>query len=271
MPALALITDLLAFFREHNINAASINSLNRDEWEIVKHQLTQENSLKFFLWTPERMGDDQDLQERIEYLIGNDFVDYFVVDEAHYIDAINEITNANVHIRTNRENYFTAMRNFREIGQHIKWIALTTAGETYGHQLSTDLGMANAQLLRSPSTRENIFYKVFKKNTSSVELTNMILQKFANVSGIIFCNSENQLNNVLGALNREGVSAIGYCGRWPQENIQRWANGEFKVIVAKGESFGFGLNHFVPPSIRFVIHRYVPGNMHAYYHVSILE
>jgi ATP-dependent DNA helicase RecQ len=272
VPALALINDLLAFFRLRKVPAASINSLNHGEWNDVKKRLVN-GSYKFFLWTPEMGGINTDLIERIDYLIDNFKIDYFVVEEAHYIDAINEVTGPCEKLRVNRQAFFQTMSRFRQRSPEIPWIALTTASEAYKEELCTNLSMADARFIRpkSPYTmRKNIFYKVLEKNTSSVEIAKKLLEENEGTSGIIFCNSVNMIGNILKKLRENGVSAIEYYGGIPQENIEKWAAKEFQVIVAKGESFGFGLNHFIPPSIRFVIHRYVPGNFHAYYHVSII-
>lgn len=106
-------------------------------------------------------------------------------------------------------------------------------------------------------------------------MTNKLLKDNKNASGIIFCNGKPMIDNIVENLKTVAISCYKEGnnketrknGEISPENIRKWSNGEFRVIVASSECFRFGLNYLVPPKIRFVIHRYVPENLHAYYQV----
>jgi superfamily II DNA helicase RecQ len=79
------------------------------------------------------------------------------------------------------------------------------------------------------------------------------------------------VNNIIEYLPLHEINAIYYFGGLPietrDENFTNWVNGNSRVLVATGESFGFGMHNQMPP-IRFVIHYGMPDSLTKFYHVG---
>lgn len=118
--------------------------------------------------------------------------------------------------------------------------------------------------------RPNIKYQVIQKKGKCVadEITKLIKQKFFKKSGIIYCLSRKDCEDVANRLNANGIKTRPYHAGMAdkiREAIQReWMQDRFFVIVAT-IAFGMGIDK---PDVRFVIHNSIPKSVEAFYQES---
>lgn len=263
-PALASIYDQLNYLRSLNIEAVTINSdTPYESRDYFKEKITEDNSLIRFLFiTPEIFGSvgNSGNAEWFRYLISNGAINYIVVDEAHKI------------LDTDFREDFKGLKNFRSLNLLIPWIALTTINRNLETKIAEELNMQNPTFLTSTSVRENIYYEAIPDDTiedkNIINFLNKIKKDSEIPAGIIFCKTYNDIEATIKYLNENGIQADCYHGNLQeaQRVIQRWFGREFSVLVATGQSFGFGINYQVPV-IRFVIHLGMPDNLRSFYHV----
>jgi ATP-dependent DNA helicase RecQ len=84
-------------------------------------------------------------------------------------------------------------------------------------------------------------------------------------SGIIYCASRRQVDELTAKLQRDGVGTLPYHAglndRIRSENQTRFLRDDVQIMVAT-VAFGMGINK---PDVRFVIHHDLPRNIESYY------
>ncbi|MEE0084547.1 MAG: RecQ family ATP-dependent DNA helicase, partial [Paludibacteraceae bacterium] len=161
-------------------------------------------------------------------------------------------------------------RNIRpiidRIGQKVGVIALTaTATPKVQHDIQKSLGMKDAKVFKSSFNRSNLYYEV-KPKTKDVDKD---LIKFIRAnhgkSGIIYCLSRKQVEDLAETLNLNGIKARAYHAG--MDATVRSANQDdfllekVDVIVAT-IAFGMGIDK---PDVRYVIHYDIPKSLEGYY------
>lgn len=154
----------------------------------------------------------------------------------------------------------------------VPLMALTaTATEKVKTDVLSRLGLVNPIQFIQSFNRPNLRYEVRKKSKGvKQEITQMLKQdeRFIDQSGIIYCLSRNDCEEVANYLLEQGISTAFYHANMPPESrsqIQEsWMNDETKVIVAT-IAFGLGVSK---PDVRFVIHYSVPKSLEGYYQES---
>jgi len=120
----------------------------------------------------------------------------------------------------------------------------------------TCLRMKNAIIFSSSFNRPNITYEVRKKGTRQApykDILKLIQNNFLNQSGIIYCLSRKDCEDLCSFLKKGNISCDFYhADRSPEErtNVQRaWQSGKVQLICAT-IAFGMGINK---PDVRFVV------------------
>jgi ATP-dependent DNA helicase RecQ len=145
-------------------------------------------------------------------------------------------------------------------------IALTaTATPKVQHDIQKSLGMKDAKVFKSSFNRSNLYYEV-KPKTKDVDKD---LIKFIRAnhgkSGIIYCLSRKQVEDLAETLNLNGIKARAYHAG--MDATVRSANQDdfllekVDVIVAT-IAFGMGIDK---PDVRYVIHYDIPKSLEGYY------
>ncbi|CAO3702232.1 unnamed protein product [Rhizopus stolonifer] len=127
----------------------------------------------------------------------------------------------------------------------------------------------------APLYRPNLIYSVVQKPNSAEEtiqqMTNWILLKYPNESGIIYCLSKKETESVAQMIYKESQGKIR-CGAYhadmddeDKEYVhQKWREKEIQVVVAT-IAFGMGINHL---ETRFVLHHSISKSIEGYYQES---
>ena len=112
--------------------------------------------------------------------------------------------------------------------------------------------------------RPNLFLEVAPK-TEPLDQVLALLEQYPNESGIIYCATRRQTDELHAHLQKKGYSVRPYHAGLSEaertENQERFSRDDIRIIVAT-IAFGMGINK---PNVRFVIHYDLPGSIDNYY------
>ena len=146
-------------------------------------------------------------------------------------------------------------------------MALTaTATKQVGLDIMRQLKMRNSVCFFQSFNRPNLKLEVLEKTKNSInEIMNLIKTKFDCKSGIIYCLSRYESDQVTEILNNNGIKAkpyhAGIDDKTRFKTQENWIVDKFYVIVAT-VAFGMGIDK---PDVRFVIHFSAPKSIEGYY------
>ncbi len=254
-PLIALMknqVDAMRNFSEERGIAHFLNSsLSKAEVDSVKTDILEKRT-KLLYVAPESLTKD----EYIEFL-QNVKISFYAVDEAHCISEWGHDF---------RQEYRNIRPIIDRIGQKVGVIALTaTATPKVQHDIQKSLGMKDAQVFKSSFNRSNLYYEV-KPKTKDVDKD---LIKFIRAnhgkSGIIYCLSRKQVEDLAETLNLNGIKARAYHAGMEAQvrsaNQDDFLLEKVDVIVAT-IAFGMGIDK---PDVRYVIHYDIPKSLEGYY------
>ncbi|KAL0393820.1 UNVERIFIED_CONTAM: ATP-dependent DNA helicase Q-like 2 [Sesamum latifolium] len=152
-------------------------------------------------------------------------------------------------------------------------VALTaTATKKVQEDLMDMLHIPKCVRFISSVNRPNLFYMVREKSSvgkSVIEIAEYIQTSYPNnESGIVYCFSRKECEQVAKELRERGISADYYHADMDvhaREKVHmRWSSGKLQVIVGT-VAFGMGINK---PDVRFVVHHSLSKSMETYYQES---
>ena len=254
-PLIALMKNQVDLIRSNNTNSSIahvLNStLNKEEIENVKNDVLIKKTKLLFL-APETLSktDTVEFLKRIT-------MSFIAIDEAHCISEWGHDF---------RPEYRKIRDLIDEINPNIKIIALTaTATPKVQDDIIKNLKIDNSKIFKSSFNRHNLYYEVRPKN----DKTDIDLLKFiksnTNESGIIYCLSRKNVEELSQLLNINGVNSLPYHAglekKIREENQDKFLKDECDVIVAT-IAFGMGIDK---PDVRYVVHYSVPKSIEGYY------
>lgn len=179
-----------------------------------------------------------------------------VVDEAHCVSTWGHDF---------RESYL-ALGELKQNFPSVPVMALTaTATPKVKQDIVHLLHIPEAYVLSSSFRRDNLRLEIRQKNPGTIhEIRNIILEKFPNQSGIIYCHSKKDCQKVSMALSvciRSNFYHAGLSDETRHQIQRDWIKGDIQVIVAT-VAFGMGVDK---PDVRFVFHYSMPSSVENYY------
>jgi bloom syndrome protein len=171
---------------------------------------------------------------------------------------------------------YNALGTLRQDYPNVPLMALTaTANKKVVDDAIRALGMRNEFRYRSSFNRPNLAYEVRKKDSKSIEVMADYIASRPNDSGVIYCLSrkdcENLSQKLQTSLTSKGcghVSTSFYHAELdPKERARRhreWSYGRINVLCAT-IAFGMGIDK---PDVRYVIHFSMPKSITHYYQES---
>jgi len=253
-PLLALMRNQIVAAERININAATINSSNPEEWEQINTQL-QAGIIDILLISPERLA-NEDFRQRILLPISQR-IGLFVVDEAHCISDWGHDF---------RPDYRRIVRVLQALPQTIPALATTaTANNRVVNDIITQLG-ANLMVSRGTLTRKSLQLQTIKLPSPAARMAWLAEQlPILPESGIIYALTIKDTERVADWLNQQGIHAQAYHAALTHEQRltleDQLLNNEIKALVAT-TALGMG---FDKPDLGFVIHYQRPGSVVHYY------
>jgi len=195
------------------------------------------------------------LLERTLELLENLNVECITIDEAHCISEWgHDFRPVYREIATLKPKFPKAV-----------FIALTaTATPQVQNDIIENLKFKKSNRFIASFNRDNLFLQVVEK-TFPLKQTLSFLEKHKNQSGIIYCFSRKQVDELTTELDENGYSVkpyhAGLSDKERMENQEKFIKDDISIIVAT-VAFGMGINK---PNVRFVIHYDLPKNIESYY------
>lgn len=250
-PLISLMKDQVDTLKEYGIKAELINStLSSTEFrEIVMN--AREGAYKLLYVAPERLETESfiDLMRQMP-------ISMIAVDEAHCVSQWGHDFRP----------------SYRRISQMISFlekrpiIAAFTATATplVKSDITSLLGLKSPFEYVSTFDRPNLYFEVKKPQNKLQEIENY-LRKHSGQSGIIYCATRKNVDELWDRLNRLGIPTTRYhAGLSEGERTQNQEDFLFDRIplIVATNAFGMGIDK---PNVKFVLHYNMPKNMEGYY------
>ncbi|RAL63499.1 hypothetical protein DID88_003919 [Monilinia fructigena] len=265
-PLLALMHDQVDHLKKLRIQAYLFNSETTKE---VKQELLSaldqpcpDHYIQLLYVTPEMITNSKALESKFDSLHAKRRLARIVIDEAHCVSQWGHDF---------RPDYKT-LHTLRERYPSVPFIALTaTATERVKKDVIHNLGMQDCEQLKQSFNRPNIYYEVRRKTGKGAtaamfrEITTLLTTDYKNQSGIIYCISRKNCEDVATQLREQRIKAHHFHAHMtPEEkkDVQhQWQIGNIQVVVAT-IAFGMGIDK---QDVRFVIHYCLPKTLEGYY------
>ena len=236
---------------QNGISATFINSsLTTNEY----YQAIENAKLgmyKIIYVAPERLNSDTfiDLLNKIN-------ISMFAIDEAHCVSqwghdfrpSYTEIANIILNLKT----------------RPVVAAFTATATELVKNDIINLLKLSNPFTLTTGFDRENLSFSVETPIDRKKFLLDY-LNEHKDVSGIIYCLSRKNVDNLYDELTKQGYSVSKYHGgmtdRLREENQNNFVFDKTSIMVATN-AFGMGIDK---SNIRYVVHYNMPKDLESYY------
>ena len=251
-PLIALMQDQVSQMEAYGVPAAVINSsLDRGTYRQTSEEIRR-GKIKLLYVSPEGLS-----SRKIQDLLHSEgiHIDCITIDEAHCVSEWGHDF---------RPDYME-IAGIREQFHDAVCLALTaTATKQVREDIIRHLHMENPQILISSFNRPNLLLEVQRKTNAFAQTRDYILER-PEQSGIIYCFSRKQVDELTQALNDFGIRAINYHAGLSDDqraaNQNAFIQDKVNIIVAT-LAFGMGINK---PDVRFVIHYNLPKSIEQYY------
>lgn len=249
-PLISLMKDQVEQLREFNVQAVYLNStLSQQEYR-QNMELIKREEIKLLYLAPETL-----LMSRTLDLLSKLSIDCFTIDEAHCISEWGH-------------DFRPEYRQLAGVRKHFSnpvTISLTaTATPRVQNDIKNTLQLDETETFIASFDRKNLFLEIHDKQYPLDQVL-AFLEKHKGQSGIIYCFSRNQVDELHADLAHEGYSSRPYHAGLSEternQNQDAFIRDDVDIIVAT-IAFGMGINK---PDVRFVIHHDLPQNIESYY------
>lgn len=251
-PLISLMSNQVASLEKHGIHSVFLNSSL--EWKEYLKAVDEikKGFVKIIYVSPEGLA-----TSRIRDLLneGNLEVSCITIDEAHCVSEWGHDF---------RPDYMEIF-SVRKLFPKATMIALTaTATEQVKKDIIKNLGLKKPEIFTTSFDRKNIFLEVQPKKSGESQVIDF-LKNHKDESGIIYCTSRRQVDELFVSLKKKGYSVLNYHAGLPDdvrgEHQQLFIEDKVKIIVATA-AFGMGIDK---PNVRFVINFDLPKSIEEYY------
>ena len=249
-PLVALMEDQVAALKLNGIAAETINSMrDRDTNVAIWHRVAA-GEIRLLYLSPERLMTDRMIAalQRLSPVM-------FAVDEAHCISRWG----------SGFRPEYEQLSQLSDLFPGARIAAFTaTADPATRADIAAKLFPKTPEIFVAGFDRPNITLGAMARTSWKDQVT-AFLKTRADESGIIYCLSRKNVEDVAAHLQAQGVNALPYHAGL--ETPHRTANQdrfmtESPVVMVATIAFGMGIDK---PDIRFVVHTHLPGNVEAYY------
>ncbi len=251
-PLISLMQDQVTSLETAGIHSAFLNStLTWEEYCSATDEI-KAGKVKIVYVSPEGLATQRirELLSALELTIS-----CITIDEAHCVSQWGHDF---------RPDYLE-ISTVRKLFPKAAMLALTaTATEQVRRDICENLGMKKPAVFISSFNRENIYLEVLPKHKPQQQVVDCI-RKHAGESGIIYCHSRKQVDELSAVLDSAGYSVLPYHAGLSDEvrakNQELFIKDEVQIIVAT-IAFGMGINK---PNVRYVINYDLPKSIEEYY------
>ena len=251
-PLISLMQDQVTSLETAGIHSAFLNStLTWEEYCAATDEI-KSGKVKIVYVSPEGLA-----TQRIRELLSTPelTISCITIDEAHCVSQWGHDF---------RPDYLE-ISTVRKLFPDAAMLALTaTATEHVRRDICENLGMKKPAVFISSFNRENIYLEVLPKQKPQQQVVDCI-RKHTGESGIIYCHSRKQVDELSASLDKAGYSVLPYHAGLSDEvrakNQELFIKDEVQIIVAT-IAFGMGINK---PNVRYVINYDLPKSIEEYY------
>lgn len=249
-PLISLMKDQVEQLNQYGVDALFLNSsLTREQYRSNVARLKR-GDVRLLYLAPETL-----LMESTLALLSDLRIDCFTIDEAHCISEWGH-------------DFRPEYRQLAEVRKRFPeavCLALTaTATPRVREDIRNILEMKESATFISSFDRSNLFLKVADKEKPLDQILDFLYTR-PNQSGIIYCFSRRQVDELYSDLKYEGYKVLPYHAGLSEtdrtKNQDAFIKDDIQIIVAT-VAFGMGINK---PDVRFVIHHDMPQNIESYY------
>ncbi len=249
-PLISLMKDQVEQLTELGVPAVFLNSSLSNEEYSRNVERVKKNGVKLLYLAPEAL-----LTPGMLSMLSSLQVDCLAIDEAHCISEWGHDFRPE----------YRQLVGVRSRFPSATCIALTaTATPRVQEDIKSNLKFDASNEFIASFNRENLFIQIASKNSPTSQ-TIEFLKNYPDQSGIIYCFSRRQVDDLYETLKSKGYSVRPYhAGLSDTErarNQELFIRDDVQIIVAT-IAFGMGINK---PNVRFVIHFDLPKNIETYY------
>lgn len=198
------------------------------------------------------------MQDILDLLSDGNYINRFVIDEAHCVSQWGHDFRPD----------YKKLGILRKRYPNVPTMALTaTATPRVRKDILHQLNLTHYKIFLSSFNRSNLKYAVLpKKGAATIEdIKNFIRSRPPSASGIIYCLSRKECDEVASKMCAVGIKSCAYHAGLTdsvRESRQRdWITNKIRVICAT-VAFGMGIDK---PDVRFVLHYSMPKSIEGYY------
>ncbi len=249
-PLISLMKDQVQQLAEIGIPAVFLNSSLSAEDYRTNEELIRNKKVKLLYVAPETLS-----MEKTLTLLSVVKVDCITVDEAHCISEWGH-------------DFRPEYRQIAEISLKFKDAVIAAFTATATPQVQDDiiknLSLKKPKKFVGSFNRTNLYLQVILKRDPLSQTINF-LEKYPKQSGIIYCFSRKQVDELYEELQHRKYSVrpyhAGLSDAQRKKHQEEFIKDDVQIIVAT-IAFGMGINK---PNVRFVIHYDLPKNIESYY------
>ena len=249
-PLISLMKDQVEQLSAVGVPAVYLNSsLPPDEYQ-KNVEAVRSGQVKLLYVAPETL-----LTPGMIDLLTSQKIDCLTIDEAHCISEWGH------DFRPQYRQLIEVRKRFSD----AVCIALTaTATPRVRQDIKDSLGFDAASEFTASFDRGNLFLRIIPKHDPVTQVVEF-LQEYTDKSGIIYCFSRRQVEELTEDLTARGFSVRPYHAGLSdldrKQNQELFIRDDVQIIVAT-IAFGMGINK---PNVRFVVHFDLPKNIEGYY------
>ncbi len=247
-PLIALMKDQVDGLTANGISAAFLNSSQSSEDQQAIFQQIDENKLKLLYVAPESL-------QVIDRFLSDGKVSLIAIDEAHCISSWGH----------DFRPAYTQLGYLKNRFPTTPLIALTaTADKATRKDICNQLNMPGAKKHVASFDRKNLSLEV-RPGTKRFDQIADFIKARKNESGIIYCLSRKNTEDIAAKLKARGLQAEAYhagLNHLERTKIQDDFINDSKQIICATIAFGMGIDK---SNIRWVIHYNMPKNLEGYY------
>ncbi len=249
-PLISLMKDQVEQLKEFDIDAVILNSsISPEEYSCNVSRIKNKTARLLYI-APESL-----LKTNILSMLSSVKVDCIAIDEAHCISEWGH-------------DFRPEYRQLAEIRPRFPeavCVALTaTATPRVKDDIVKNLKLNDSGIFAGSFNRENLLLQVIPKEEPVSQAVGVI-ERYKGQSGIIYCYSRRQVDDLYAILADLGYSVrpyhAGLSASERGQNQELFIKDDIQIIVAT-IAFGMGINK---PNVRFVIHFDLPKNIETYY------
>ncbi|MBN2549589.1 MAG: DNA helicase RecQ [Anaerolineales bacterium] len=250
-PLISLMKDQVDALNELGIPAIYLNSsLSYDEHRANLDRI-RKGEVRLVYIAPEGLL----VPATLAFLAASAKVDCLAIDEAHCISEWGHDF---------RPEYRQLVQVRQKFPQAVCVALTATATPRVRLDIKNSLGFQDADEFITSFNRENLFLEVLPKKNPTAQVIRF-LRNFPEQSGIIYCFSRQQVDDLAVDLAEAGFSVrpyhAGLNAEQRQQNQEAFIHDDVQIMIAT-IAFGMGINK---PNVRFVIHYDLPKSLEGYY------